>query len=172
MARPDRCRICAQRRCWRRRIPARRESATRSTMATSSNWKYRFRTIGDAPEHFVELGEAGVGFEAFELLRPDNAEAGGRYFVYTRWASKGDFENWMSSRQFSEGHRHAGSRLRECSALLPRRLHDRHRVSVPGVGGPGDAVGGNSHAEAGRNPAALPRPVAAARDLAAAGGAP
>ena len=49
------------------------------------------------------------GFEAFELLRPDNADAGGRYFVYTRWASKSDFENWMSSRSFTEGHRHAGS---------------------------------------------------------------
>jgi len=49
------------------------------------------------------------GFEAFELLRPDNPEAGGRYFVYTRWASKSDFEAWMSSRAFGEGHRHAGS---------------------------------------------------------------
>lgn len=49
------------------------------------------------------------GFEAFELLRPANPEAEGRYFVYTRWASKGDFENWMSSRAFSEGHKHAGS---------------------------------------------------------------
>ena len=52
---------------------------------------------------------ASPGFEAFELLRPDNPEAGGRYFVYTRWASKSDFENWMSSRSFSEGHRQAGA---------------------------------------------------------------
>jgi heme-degrading monooxygenase HmoA len=42
------------------------------------------------------------GFEAFELLRP--AE-GGRYLVYTRWQTRADFEAWMRSQQFSEGHR-------------------------------------------------------------------
>ena len=44
------------------------------------------------------------GFEAFELLRPSNPEAGDRYLVYTRWASKEDFENWMSSSAFTRGH--------------------------------------------------------------------
>jgi len=42
------------------------------------------------------------GFEAFELLRP--AE-GTRYLVYTRWRTQGDFETWMKSQYFSEGHR-------------------------------------------------------------------
>ena len=45
------------------------------------------------------------GFEAFELLRP--AE-GGRYLVYTRWASEEEFRAWMKSAQFSAAHaRHA-----------------------------------------------------------------
>jgi heme-degrading monooxygenase HmoA len=42
------------------------------------------------------------GFEAFELLRP--AE-GSRYLVYTRWASQDDFQAWMKSTYFSEGHK-------------------------------------------------------------------
>lgn len=44
------------------------------------------------------------GFEAFEFLRPANEAAGDRYFVYTRWASKEAFENWMSSAAFTKGH--------------------------------------------------------------------
>ena len=47
------------------------------------------------------------GFEAFQLLRPDNDEAGDRYLVYTRWATKGAFEAWMAGSAFSRGH--AGS---------------------------------------------------------------
>jgi len=42
------------------------------------------------------------GFEAFELLRP--AE-GTRYLVYTRWRTQGDFEAWMKSQYFEQGHR-------------------------------------------------------------------
>lgn len=42
------------------------------------------------------------GFEAFELLRP--AE-GDRYLVYTRWRAREDFERWMQSTYFKEGHR-------------------------------------------------------------------
>lgn len=44
------------------------------------------------------------GFEAFELLRPANEDAGDKYFVYTRWASKDSFESWMSSSAFTRGH--------------------------------------------------------------------
>jgi heme-degrading monooxygenase HmoA len=45
------------------------------------------------------------GFEAFELMRPLE---GGRYLVYTRWASAEAFEGWMKSGQFSSAHsRHA-----------------------------------------------------------------
>jgi heme-degrading monooxygenase HmoA len=47
------------------------------------------------------------GFEAFELLRP---ASGGRYLVYTRWATREDFEAWMASSRFTAGHRrHAES---------------------------------------------------------------
>ena len=42
------------------------------------------------------------GFEAFELLKPTE---GGRYIVYTRWTSKEDFEAWLRSPAFAEGHR-------------------------------------------------------------------
>ena len=43
------------------------------------------------------------GFEAFELLKP--ADDNTRYIVYTRWNSKDDFEAWLSSPAFAEGHR-------------------------------------------------------------------
>ncbi|MGH2725914.1 MAG: antibiotic biosynthesis monooxygenase family protein [Actinomycetota bacterium] len=41
------------------------------------------------------------GFEAFELLRPDGAE---KYLVYTRWRGREDFDAWMKSTYFAEGH--------------------------------------------------------------------
>lgn len=44
------------------------------------------------------------GFEAFQLLRPDNEGAGNRYLVYTRWADKASFEQWVSSDAFTKGH--------------------------------------------------------------------
>jgi heme oxygenase (mycobilin-producing) len=47
------------------------------------------------------------GFEAFYLLRPDNDAAAGRYFVFTKWASKEAFEAWMSSAAFTKGHAHS-----------------------------------------------------------------
>jgi heme-degrading monooxygenase HmoA len=43
------------------------------------------------------------GFEAFELLKPADDQT--RYIVYTRWASKDDFEAWLHSPAFAEGHR-------------------------------------------------------------------
>jgi len=42
------------------------------------------------------------GFEDFQLLRPTEGED--RYFVYTRWASESDFQNWMNSQSFEKGH--------------------------------------------------------------------
>ena len=42
------------------------------------------------------------GFEAFELLRPtDDREV---FLVYTRWRSQDDFDNWLNSRSFQQGH--------------------------------------------------------------------
>lgn len=42
------------------------------------------------------------GFEGFELLRPIKGES--RYFVYTRWTTEDDFQNWLNSRAFQHGH--------------------------------------------------------------------
>ena len=50
--------------------------------------------------------EKSPGFEHFELLRP--VEGTDQYLVYTRWASKADFEAWQSSRAFEAGHQGAG----------------------------------------------------------------
>jgi Uncharacterized enzyme involved in biosynthesis of extracellular polysaccharides len=36
------------------------------------------------------------GFEGFQLLRPVAGED--RYFVYTQWATREDFENWRDQR--------------------------------------------------------------------------
>ncbi len=46
------------------------------------------------------------GFEAFELLRPSDDRD--TFLVYTRWRSEEDFQNWMSSAAFGEGHRAHG----------------------------------------------------------------
>jgi heme-degrading monooxygenase HmoA len=46
---------------------------------------------------------ASPGFEAFELLKP--ADDNTKYIVYTRWTSKDDFEAWLRSPAFAEGHR-------------------------------------------------------------------
>lgn len=42
-----------------------------------------------ARKHAVD---SAPGFEGFKLLRPVSGED--RYFVYTQWASKEDYENW------------------------------------------------------------------------------
>jgi len=47
------------------------------------------------------------GFEAFELLRPDDGRD--TFLVYTRWRSEEDFAAWMGSQAFQEGHRAHGS---------------------------------------------------------------
>jgi heme-degrading monooxygenase HmoA len=43
------------------------------------------------------------GFEAFELLRP--ADDRDVFLVYTRWATEDDFQAWMASAAFGEGHK-------------------------------------------------------------------
>ncbi|MDX2344448.1 MAG: antibiotic biosynthesis monooxygenase [Acidimicrobiia bacterium] len=49
------------------------------------------------------------GFEGFELLRPVAGED--RYFVYTRWATEEDFQNWLRS-----AHGHSGDSSSEKKA--------------------------------------------------------
>jgi heme-degrading monooxygenase HmoA len=46
------------------------------------------------------------GFEAFELLRPTDGKD--TFYVYTRWATTEDFENWLSSQAFQHGHKQHG----------------------------------------------------------------
>ena len=46
-----------------------------------------------ARKHSVD---GSPGFEGFTLLRPVAGED--RYFVYTQWATREDFENWRSQR--------------------------------------------------------------------------
>ncbi|MDX1511190.1 MAG: antibiotic biosynthesis monooxygenase [Nitriliruptorales bacterium] len=42
------------------------------------------------------------GFEEFALLRP--TDGSNRYYVYTRWATAEDFDNWVNSSAFQHGH--------------------------------------------------------------------
>ncbi|MFA5882858.1 MAG: antibiotic biosynthesis monooxygenase [Acidimicrobiia bacterium] len=43
------------------------------------------------------------GFEAFELLQPDDGKD--TFLVYTRWRSEEDFQAWAQSPAFQHGHR-------------------------------------------------------------------
>ena len=52
--------------------------------------------------------ERAAGFERFELLRP--VEGTDAYLVYTRWASRSDFEAWTTSQSFAGGHGQASAR--------------------------------------------------------------
>jgi len=49
--------------------------------------------------------EGMPGFLGFELLRPSAGET--RYFVYTRWETEDDFQNWVKSAAFTRGHAQA-----------------------------------------------------------------
>lgn len=66
---------------------------------------------GDGPElerrFAARLGavDGAPGFLGFELLRPVGGE--NRYFVYTRWETEEDFQNWMGG---SGKEAHAGER--------------------------------------------------------------
>lgn len=53
------------------------------------------------------LVESAEGFEGFELLRP--VDGTDKYFVYTRWRSEEDFENWTKSQAFAQGHAKAAA---------------------------------------------------------------
>jgi heme-degrading monooxygenase HmoA len=46
-----------------------------------------------ARKHSVD---GSPGFEGFQLLRPVAGDD--RYFVYTQWATREDFENWRAQR--------------------------------------------------------------------------
>lgn len=52
--------------------------------------------------------ESAPGFERFELLRP--VEGTDDYLVYTRWATREDFEAWTASQSFAGGHGQASGR--------------------------------------------------------------
>jgi heme oxygenase (mycobilin-producing) len=52
--------------------------------------------------------DGAAGFEGFELLKPTDGRT--QWLVMTRWASEDDFQAWLSSPSFSEGHRSATER--------------------------------------------------------------
>ena len=57
----------------------------------------------------ARAGEVGGmdGFEAFELLRPNDDR--NQFLVYTRWRSEEDFQAWVNSPAFAHGHKaHTG----------------------------------------------------------------
>lgn len=77
--------------------------------------------------------EGSDGFEGFQLLRP--VEGTEKYFVFTRWASKADFEKWRdgagavahqreresqeaSGESGGQGHGHGGQQQATMSAEL------------------------------------------------------
>lgn len=61
--------------------------------------------FGEFAERFARRAgkvEDASGFEAFELLRPnDDRDV---CLVLTRWRSEEDFRAWVSSRDFAAGH--------------------------------------------------------------------
>jgi heme-degrading monooxygenase HmoA len=52
--------------------------------------------------------DGAQGFEGFELLKPTDERT--QWLVLTRWASEDDFQAWVSSPSFTEGHRSAVER--------------------------------------------------------------
>ena len=52
--------------------------------------------------------DGSPGFEGFELLKPTDERT--QWLVLTRWASEDDFQAWVSSPSFAEGHRSAAER--------------------------------------------------------------
>ena len=93
------------------------------------------------------------GFEAFELLKPTDDR--NQFLVYTRWRSEEDFQAWMNSPAFGQGHKAHNKRgagehavraleLRRC----PARTSGLRQLTVPndavakltGPGGPFEIV--------------------------------
>ncbi|GLU46642.1 antibiotic biosynthesis monooxygenase family protein [Nocardiopsis ansamitocini] len=60
------------------------------------------RTLEERFAKRAGLVEDQPGFEEFQLLRP--VEGIDKYLVYTRWRSEEDFQNWLKSRSFQQGH--------------------------------------------------------------------
>lgn len=52
--------------------------------------------------------DGAQGFEGFELLKPTDDRT--QWLVLTRWASEDDFQAWVSSPAFADGHRSAVER--------------------------------------------------------------
>ena len=52
--------------------------------------------------------DGAEGFQGFELLKPTDERT--QWLVLTRWASEDDFQAWVASPSFAEGHRSAVER--------------------------------------------------------------
>ena len=87
-----------------------------------------------SPEYVEEFEErfrnrAGLvdgmpGFIINQVLRPVNEED--PYIVFTLWESRKDFENWIRSDEFTQGHAKSGS-LPEDAFTQPNKL-ELHEV--------------------------------------------
>ena len=66
--------------------------------------------FGEFAERFAARAgsvSGAEGFEAFELLRPnDDRDV---CLVYTRWRSEDDFQTWQQGQAFQRGHAQAGA---------------------------------------------------------------
>ncbi|MDH3705269.1 MAG: antibiotic biosynthesis monooxygenase [Acidimicrobiia bacterium] len=59
--------------------------------------------LEDRFRHRLHAVDEQPGFEGFELLRP-TGDTERRWFVVTHWASDDDFQAWMASASFGQGH--------------------------------------------------------------------
>lgn len=75
-------------------------NALRIAAGAAAEVERRFARRAGAVEH-------APGFEHFELLRP--VAGTDSYLVYTRWATRGDFDAWQSSQDFSGAHAQAAA---------------------------------------------------------------
>jgi len=53
--------------------------------------------------HRLHAVDEQPGFEGFELLRP-TSDGERRWFVVTHWATAADFQAWVDSAAFGQGH--------------------------------------------------------------------
>lgn len=59
----------------------------------------------------ARLVDGMAGFISNQVLRPVND--GDPYVVFTLWASRKDFENWVESEEFRKGHAQSGTLPKE-----------------------------------------------------------
>ncbi|MEM7092312.1 MAG: antibiotic biosynthesis monooxygenase [Actinomycetota bacterium] len=86
--------------------------------------------------------EQQPGFEEFLLLRPTDDNP--RFFVFTRWASEADFQNWISGSDFAAAHAHVAEEAAEVVEHGHGNFDGDSEAEAPAHGGghPGGHPGG------------------------------